>query len=156
MNKKGISPLIGTVLLVAIVIAMILLIMPWMTKTIKTQQEKTTEATRQFDCVTELNFDLKEGDNGKIMVDNRGNVDITKLIFRLYGPGGGLADVTIDNPNIISPGTDETVVVGAYGIVTFDDIVCDGTDVVRVEAIATISSGGKDLTCGDVPRDYEC
>ncbi len=147
MNKKGISPLIGTVLLVAIVIAMILIIMPWVTRTIREQQTKTAEASRQFDCITKLNFELT-GSPEKILVDNRGEVDLVKLTFRSYKTDGSVSTSTME------PTGTETLVVAAYAIEPAS--VSCATNVERVEAMATIMSESKPLMCADASRDYYC
>jgi flagellin-like protein len=144
MNKKGISPLIGTVLLVAIVIAMILLIMPWVTNMIEDQKGKTAEASRQFDCVTSLSFELSVDSTNNVMVDNKGSVDIDSLNIRLFNADGTLTSTTPFAPT--------------GGIASFDiaDTLVDCTAGQRVEAIATITSEGKPLTCGQTPREVSC
>ena len=143
MNKKGISPLIGTVLLVAIVIAMILLIMPWVTDMIEKQKQRTTEASRQFDCITRLNFNLKmSGD--KMMIDNRGDVTIEKIQFRIYDSEGN-----VETPDPY----DEPI--EPYAIASDIGVSCD-EGIERIEAIATIRSEGRSITCADAAKDYYC
>lgn len=151
MNKKGISPLIGTVLLVAITIAMILLIMPWITRTIKTQQERSTEALTQMDCVDKLDFDLLVGStDNKITVDNTGQADIWQLTFRTYDATGKLIS-TVKDPATMAA----TAKVAKYTTV-LSAVICDPTSVDKVEAIAVIKSGDNVITCSDSPREVYC
>jgi flagellin-like protein len=147
MNKKGVSPLIGTVLLVAIVIAMILLIMPWVSNMIEKQKQRTTEASRQFDCITKLNFDLSKSADGSIMIDNRGEVDINKITFRKYPVGGGV-------PTAVKKEAAADKI-PSYEVKSFTDVKCDST-LEKIEIIATISSEGKDIVCADSPREIYC
>ncbi len=137
MSKKGISPLIGTVLLVAIVIAMILLIMPWITNTIKSQQEKATESLVAMDCATDLDLDLVlDSASGAVSVSNRGGTVVTKLIFKTYTPTGGFAATQHDSIER----TATTKAVEPYGA-TDSGVICDGTSIGKVEVIATLDSG---------------
>ena len=145
MNKKGISPLIGTVLLVAIVIAMVLLIMPWVTNMIEKQKQRTTEASRQFDCITRLNFNLIESD-GNIMVDNKGDIAIEELKFRTFEEGEDV-DITGYGED------DDSKIIEPYDIVDVG-VTCGTAD--RIEVIATIRSEGRDIVCADASRDYFC
>ena len=143
MNKKGISPLIGTVLLVAIVIAMILLIMPWVTNMIEDQKGKTAEASRQFDCVTSLSFELSLGAANAIMIDNKGDVAIDSLKIRLFNSDGVLQTPISPYDTAIDP----------FDIAT-TTITCPAGG--RAEAIATITSEGKDLVCGQTAKEVAC
>lgn len=147
MNKKGISPLIGTVLLVAIVIAMVLLVMPWVTNLVKQQQEKTTESTKQFDCITDLDLRLTSDATGAVILDNRGSVAINEVIFRTYSSTG---QVTVD-----TMGDGTTTIVEAYGSAS----AVGGSGVItcpaegRIEAIVTLGSG---VVCSDMAVELTC
>ncbi len=55
LNKKGISPLIATVLLIGLVIAIIATIMLWSRSIIKEEIEKRAQiATGKLACLTEI------------------------------------------------------------------------------------------------------
>lgn len=142
MSKKGVSPLIGTVLLVAIVIAMILLIMPWITKTIKSQQEKATESLTAMSCATELDFTLSL-DGNNIKIDNRGTVGIIGIKYRVYD----INDVVTDSGSQDYTGDE---IIDAFEV---KDSLADCTGGVKAEIIAVIE--GKTV-CGDNSREIDC
>lgn len=144
MNKKGISPLIGTVLLVAIVIAMVLLVMPWIQKTIVSQQEKTTESAKQLDCITDLDLMLTSDAAGVVSLDNRGSVGIKQVVYRVYDSTGA-----VTSPTKLGDGS--AVVVAAYSVVPATGVTCPVGG--RVEAIATLESG---VVCSDTPAELTC
>lgn len=147
-NKKGISPLIGTVLLVAITIAMVLMIMPWITKTIRTQQEKTTEASRAFDCITSLSFDVMKDVDNTIKIDNKGSLAIKSLTIR----NTVLATGAVSESKY--PATPTTIpAVNAYSLV---DTALPCTAGNSISVVATISSEGKDVVCSDAPAEFTC
>ncbi len=142
-SKKGISPLIGTVLLVAITIAMVLMIMPWITKTIKSQQEKTTEAARGFDCMTALDFELSKDTIGYLKLDNRGTTAIKSLTYRT---------TTLSTGSVSAPST-TAIVIQPLNMATTSILCSVGNS---VEVMATITSEGKDMLCSDMPKTYTC
>lgn len=148
MNKKGISPLIGTVLLVAIVIAMVLLIMPWVSNLIKEQQERSTSALTKLDCIDELSFELLIDSADNLVISNTGQADIVSLKVRKYDIDGKL----IESASV--PGDIGTEAVLSYGDLT-TGVSC-GAGVERLEAVATIKSGGEMINCADNPRDIIC
>jgi flagellin-like protein len=152
MNKKGISPLIGTVLLVAIVIAMILLIMPWVTDMIEKQKEKSGEAARQFDCITGLKFDLNADAAGVVSVTNKGDVAIESVTFRTFD----VASKALEATKEVKSGTAGTPLVLAYDTVDMasTDVACATGK--KVVATATITSEGEPLVCGESPQEVYC
>ncbi len=143
-SKKGISPLIATVLLIGFTVALAAVIMTWGLDYVKSTTKKTEETTREaLRCATDLNFEISEvncADN-KVTIDNRGDVEIVNITFRIFSGDDGRTEV--------QPG------LGPFGIksITLDNPLSGAS---RVEAIATIKgeSGSKDITCGSSIREY--
>lgn len=95
-NRRGVSPIIATVLLVAFVIVISVMVLAWIRSGIEAQQEKATEQiTSATECYsTEISIPsasdkgvCKINDNQiKIVVDNDGKKEVLKLTVRiLYG-----------------------------------------------------------------------
>ncbi len=62
LNKKGISPLIATVLLIGFVIMMAILIWFWWNKVLKEQARKIGEtSTAEWICANEVEFSASGG-----------------------------------------------------------------------------------------------
>jgi len=96
INKKGISPMIATVLLIGFVISIILLILLWGKDYIEELAEKRGAlAEKQQEC-TKIQFDVLKacwrgsaeidvGTEAEIVLRNKVDVDIHKFIFRAVG-----------------------------------------------------------------------
>jgi len=96
VNKKGVSPIISTVLLVAFVIVISVMVLAWIRSGIEAQQERATEQiTSATECyLADISIPpasekgvCKVNDNQiKLVVDNDGKKEILKLTVRiLYG-----------------------------------------------------------------------
>jgi flagellin-like protein len=84
MRKKGVSPVVATVLLIAIVIVLAVIIFLWARGFISEKAEKDGSAV-EFSC--EL-IDLKIGIFGdQLEIINRGNVPIYGIDVKLRGTG---------------------------------------------------------------------
>lgn len=89
-NKKGISPLIASILLIGFTVALAAIIMTWGTSFVKKQTEQTeTEGSKALDCA-KLNLRISGGCDGKIAIDNPQNIAITSLTFRKYDASGNI------------------------------------------------------------------
>lgn len=81
MSKRGISPLIATVLLIGFIIALVAVVMLWGKGFIQEKAEKEGElAQAQLSC-TRIKLDAKVG-AGKIDIVNKGNTAISGMILR--------------------------------------------------------------------------
>lgn len=84
MNKKGISPLIATVLLIGFVVAIGAVVMFWGKGYVEERTEKEGELSKaQLEC-TKINLKVI-GTDGDITVENRGDVDIDAFKVKYYG-----------------------------------------------------------------------
>lgn len=95
MNKRGVSPIIATVLIIGFTIVLAAMIMMWGTDLIKGIQEDTSRSSEiKLTCaskLTELTMKAKkneETDSYSITVDNPNDVNLVGFIFRLYDADG--------------------------------------------------------------------
>ncbi len=138
MNKRGISPLIATVLLIGFTVALAAMVMTWGSGFIK----KTTESTEAgaqtaLKCASELAFEISgvscnaDKSIASVKVDNRGSLDIKALKFRLVSDAQTVVD-------------DKVELLEAFGAKTYSGFK-PNPNVNTVEALATVSGGeGKD------------
>ena len=166
LNKKGISPLIATVLLIGFTVALAGIVITWgsnFVKNITSGTEERTEST--LACAGDLNFEITRytcGDytnlvKSTVTIDNKGNTVLEKVAIRFFNNQDELLNPTNEiSKKIVGP-------VGAFEIKTFNlladnednmlESMPDGT--VKIEAIATISVNGQEVTCGDAGRKKE-
>ena len=97
MNKKGISPLIATILLVALVIAIALIVWFWYTNFLQDQTRKIGEkAIAEGECTLAIDFKVEsvscfdknnDGTNDNIILNlrNEGKTKIDDFRVRIYG-----------------------------------------------------------------------
>lgn len=92
-NKRGMSPIIGTILILGFTVALSAVVMTWGSTFIRSTQE-STEATvgREISCSTDTRIDIKDaevkGDTLKLRVENAGIKDIDKISVRIHGSDG--------------------------------------------------------------------
>lgn len=149
-NKKGISPLIATVLILGFTVALAAVIMTWgtgFTKKMQTQTEET--ANVQVICATDVVFDVKSvcyedeavkcdpltTDCYKILIQNDGKESIKKWKIRIY------EDETKVDP------LDSSVGIPAFGLAQIPVKPTTVTNVRKVEAIPIIQRAGADVVC---------
>ena len=84
--KKGISPLIATVLLIAFTIAIAVIIMRWGTDFVKNITKSTEESTEMALKCTDLKIEMSDIDctDNKLKLTNNGNIEIKSVKFRIY------------------------------------------------------------------------
>lgn len=150
INKKGISPLIATVLLIGFTVALAAMVMTWGSGFIKKTTEKTEEGTASaLKCATELGFEISgitcnpDKSIASVKVDSRGSIDIKALKFRFIGD----AETTVE---------DKAEVLSAFGAKTYSGFTKPNPNTKTIEAIATVAGGeGKeDIICSQVIEDY--
>ncbi|MBT4576974.1 hypothetical protein HOM13_02390 [Candidatus Woesearchaeota archaeon] len=151
-NKKGISPLIATVLLIGFAVALAAVVMTWGLDFIKSTADATESQTQNtLICASDLSFAISDVNpsEGSVTVDNRGQVDIKSVIFRIYGSSGvDTLDSSTGELNIAS--------IPKFGVKKFMDnetstrlIDLLGSPATKVEAIATVAgdAGEEDIVC---------
>lgn len=143
LNKKGISPLIATVLILGFTVALASVIMTWGTGFVKKMQETTEEtAQKQMTCSTDVMLNIRNaqilGNKLRLLIENSGSRNIDKFHVRVYGSGG--ADIT-----------ETTTGLDAYGIQSFE-VTFDPSKTASIEKIETfpsISFGGETVVCSN-------
>lgn len=95
MNKRGVSPIIATVLIIGFTIVLAAMVMMWGTDLIKGIQEDTSRSSEiKLTCaskLTELTLKVKKNpdtDSYSLTIDNPNDVNIAGFIFRLYDDAG--------------------------------------------------------------------
>jgi flagellin-like protein len=152
MNKKGISPLIATVLIIGFTVALAAVIMTWGQSFSKSMSQSTEETTAvQLACAQDVQFDLTNvchdgAGNLKLTVENNGNKDLDEITARIKKDQS-----TID---VVSALTID-VGLSAFGLDVYDVFEADlvnvvnATAVTEVELIPLITVGGKQVTCAN-------
>ena len=110
-DKRGISPIISTVLLIAFTVTLFLLISAWIRGSIVDESLESTEQqlAGQLDCLSASvkisNVAVKStGNEIKLNVDNTGNVDIKGLTIRVMNTGSGtLAKIDYTAASPVAP-----------------------------------------------------
>ena len=160
LNKKGISPLIATVLLIGFTVALAAVVITWGSGFVNRITTSTdTSSTNSFACTNDLDFQINKvncGNSGSVLIDNRGNVDIASLSVRFFDVSGN----PVGSPSTvsISPAVNQNFV-GKFELKTIPNantvpatmIVPSGTS--KVEAIATIKVNGQNVVCSAAVRD---
>ena len=86
MKKKGVSPVIATILLVGMVIALALIVFVWMRAFAKETITKFEGENIELSC-DKVEFQASYS-GGQLSVSNTGNVPIYDLRIKVAGPGG--------------------------------------------------------------------
>lgn len=144
MEKKGISPLIATVLILGFTVALAAMIMTWGTGFTRQMQEQTEETSNiQVTCATDVAFDVKSvcetAVDGvyKITIANNGNLNIDSFMVRYYESAGDATQQSVP----FSGG------IPKFGIESDETVTSGQTSVKMIEAIPVITVGGKSITC---------
>lgn len=161
MRKKGISPLIATVLIIGFTVALAAVIMTWGQSFIKGMQERTAESTQSgLTCAQEVKVDVqnacldcpdttpKDGicDSTpagiKVTTANDGTIKIDTYSIRVYESSSKVATKSI------------TTSIDAFGITTEPLVsatpatfIFTPANVKAVEVVPTISIEGVATTC---------
>lgn len=148
LNKKGISPLIATVLIIGFTVALAAVIMVWGQGFIKGMTEKA-EATSTLEtiCATDVAVDVTNacvtgttGGTVTLTIANNGARALEGLAVRAYRSASDLESVAV-------PETDLGLPLAAAGADTFT-VTLEVADTVRqVEVVPTIEVEGKEHTC---------
>jgi len=151
MSKKGISPLIATVLILGFTVALAAIIMNWGTKFTKDIQTSTSEsATANIACSQDVTFSVsgvcKDAISGtyKITVANDGKAELKLFKVRLYR----------DSTNAL--GGDSTgVPIPSFGIASINS-PSPGTltSIKKIDLTPVITINAKDVPCSANIESY--
>jgi len=144
MRKKGISPLISTVLLIGFVVALAVIVTNWGLDYVEEITERTEKTTRSaLDCINDLNFEIKEvlcgAAGNSITIDNRGEKEIESLIFRIHRGTGDVTPTELDG-------------VPAFGVKSYSEMGLIGAT--QLDVIAKIlDDDGNAIICDQVIKE---
>jgi flagellin-like protein len=136
-NKKGVSPVIATILLVGIVIVIGLIIFAWLSGL---TEESVTKSGENAKLVCEdVEFDSSYSSTNKLIISNEGNVPIYGMEIKIF-EGGGFETESIRDLS------EEWPEVGINQGQAFSDNIY--FDAVKIELIPVIlgSSNGEEKT----------
>lgn len=145
MYRKGISPLIGTVLLIGFTIGLAMLIFTWGGSFVKDITEETGKtASSQLDClnniklaITGASFDTA-AKTVTFSVNNNGNNGITEFTARYT------TDVGIDTEKV-------SLIIGPFGAGSHTSKVLVGSLVSKVELLSPTTADG--VECTEIRED---
>lgn len=152
-KKRGISPLIATVLIIGFTVALAAVIMVWGQGFIKGMQEKTeTGANTQLVCAQDVVMQVSNvcrdtPSTLKVTIKNDGNKALRKIVLRAYE-----TDSSIGTANL-APILPAIETIDAFGVKTFNQAAASfapfatTANVRQVEAIPIVSIEGKDTQC---------
>ena len=149
-NKKGISPVIATVLLIAMVVVIGLIIFLWF-------RGITREAITKFDgtnielVCADVNFDAKYSD-GVLYVSNLGNVPIFGMDVKILGEGSH----ETKNLNEISDWPELGLNQGGTFSEDISSDVGDANEIILIPVlIGSSSKGDNTFACNEDQYGYE-
>jgi len=152
MDKRGISPLIATVLIIGFTVALAAVIMTWGQSFSRGIQEQTEEtSTQQITCAQDVMFDIKNvcetttDGTYKITIANNGNKKIDSFRVRYYESADDVIpqDVTFGGDGIDS-----------FGIESDNTVASGQSDVVKIEVMPVITIESKQVTCSSTLDTY--
>ena len=157
-SKKGISPLIATVLIIGFTVALATVIMTWGTKFTKDIQESTSSsANANMVCAQDVTLTIKNickdsASGYKIIVSNDGRYDLVDYKVRFYKNENDITTLkrksggaTITSLEVASISTAADV--DGDGIADGDLEIGFDYQLQRVELIPTVTVGGKNVVC---------
>lgn len=137
-NKKAISPLIATVLLIGFTVALAAVVMTWGGGFIRKTTESTETSAETTLACANLNLEITGYTNtcDSITVSNSKDVKIVEFMYKIYDKSGNALPVT--NNKV-------TTTLEPYGVVILS---IPFTGAYRIELIPKLESG---TVCADAP-----
>ncbi len=161
MKKKGISPLIATVLIIGFTVALAALILNWGQTFTQDIQDTTSESgEQQLTCATDVVFELQNacqtvGNNLKLTVANNGALDLEALTIRAYA-----SESLVDTFEITSdkPAYATQIPLTAFDIESYEIMAAELPSVAGnvhvVEIIPQIIVGDEIVSCAATISDF--
>lgn len=158
MIKRGISPLIATVLMIGFTVMLIIFVTNWTNTFIESAEKNVEESSsEQIKCSTDVNFEISctctGSDEGisscSYKMANNEDSTLVKTTYRSYKADGAFIK-SGEGPQDIGP-----FEVGSSTI-AFAPVV--ETNIIKLEVLATeVRSGGKIVQCGNIAiSNAEC
>ncbi len=157
MKKRGISPLIATVLIIGFTIVLAAVVIQWGGSIVeKLKQDSDLKLQKQM-IASELKFDVKEadvfGNKTRVVIDNSGSRKIDGFKIRIFGnKGSKIIDTNLGlnsfEAKSFDVGFDKDKVGNVEKIETFPIINIDGDNVTFSEISSSVSSEDESLISG--------
>jgi flagellin-like protein len=143
-GKKGISPLVATVLIIGFTVALAMIIIAWMAFIRDVQETTETSAVTQIICANDVMFKItnvcETATDGtyKVTIQNDGTKKIESFNARFFEAADDVAQ--------------QSITFGGDGIPAFwiesDSTVASGqADTIMVEAVPTVTINNQAVTC---------
>ncbi len=154
LNKRGISPLIATVLIIGFTVALAAVILIWGQGFTKSMQQGAEESANiNLMCANDVKFSVTGGcycataNTIKVTVKNDGNIDIQNFTARFY-----------KSPTQV--GTDDTLLgLAKYGIKTYSvttpvDVTKNAVKQIELIPVIKIDTVPAPITCSNTIEKY--
>lgn len=160
-KRKGISPLIATVLIIGFTVALAAIIMTWgssFTKGMQTQAEQSSNI--QMKCAQDVALIVDaaciSGGNLKVTMKNNGAMDITNMTARLFADSTTVA--VVDGIKTICTTLTTPAGLSKYGIasctVTLPQGSVTSANIKRVEVVPVITIEGTTVPCAQTLGEF--
>ena len=142
LNKRGISPLIATVLLIGFTVALAAVVITWGTGFVQKVTSGTEQKTdKAIICTSDLNFEIESVKcPNKITLDNVGEVNIKKFNLRFFSANDDL--LGIQNLDKLDK----------YQLKQFTLSPDMPASTNKVEVFAVVDLDGQEITCSENSR----
>jgi flagellin-like protein len=168
LTKKGISPLIATVLIIGFTVALAAVIMTWGSSFTKGMQKTTEESTQtQLVCAQEVSLSIKSACIDKstsklqVTLENKGSKDIIEAAWRFFETASKVEAKTFKGADLdASENAFKSYAISSYEITQLatptkaTEIKMDPKLVTQIEIIPSVTVSGKKVTCAGASAKY--
>ena len=110
IKKRGLSPVIATVLLIAMVLVLAIIIFLWARGFLSEQIEKFGQPVETVCDNVDFDVEFRGGQGGTLDIVNRGNVPIHNFEIKKIFKGGNSEIESLDFPLDVGESTSESIV----------------------------------------------
>ena len=152
-NKKGISPLIATVLIIGFTIALALVIFAWGRTFTETLTKETGEkAEQQLSCSDLVSFEVKKacykGSDVEFTLENSGDITLDKVTLRISGEKEAQVDIKELEIGLVP--------LGRKTYTAQFDQQSVGSVVTKIELLRPIfTDGGEEVVCRNLGEEVK-
>lgn len=153
IERKGISPLIATVLIIGFTVVLAVVVMNWALPFVRNLQETTEESSNiQILCAQDVVFAVRDVcDSGtnqvKVTVSNDGIKNIDKFVGRFFR-----SESSVDQRELVFGSNGNGI--KSFDIESDPGIAVTSEPIKKVELIPIITIGGKSVTCSTNVRRF--
>lgn len=145
LSKKGISPLIATVLIIGFTVALAAVIMTWGSSFTRSMQESTEQSTQtQLVCAQEVSLSINSACTTPtgidLVIENKGSKAIKKINFRAFTDATTVA--TEEYATELAP-----FAIAKVSLTTLATGGLTTTDINKIEGLPSIEIDQKPISC---------